>query len=95
MSILNTITEQLKNNSFQDKNKQEFIHQIKQGFPKTWHSVSPVLQPFYKVQHHLTAFDNISMDNRLVILNSLQKQILHVHHSAHRVVAKMTAHANI
>ena len=37
----NTITlEQLKNTSFHDKDYQELIHQIKEGFPKTQQSVS-------------------------------------------------------
>ena len=68
----NTITlEQLKNASFHDKNYQELIYQIKEGFPKTRLNVSPVLRPFWEVRHRLTACNNnISMDDRHVIPTS-------------------------
>lgn len=46
-----TTLEQLKNTSFYIKNCQGLIHQMKEGFPKTWHNVSPVQQSFWDIQH--------------------------------------------
>ena len=49
-----TITlKQLKNASFYEKIYQELIHQTYEGFPKTRHTESPVLQPFWDVQFAL------------------------------------------
>lgn len=67
----NTLTlEQLKNASFHDKNYQELIYQIKEGFLKTRLNVNPVLRPFWEVRHCYTACNNsISMDDRCISMS--------------------------
>ena len=84
-NFINKITlKQLKKSLFLDTNYQELIRQIKRGFPKTRNNVNRVLQPFLEVQHDLTTCDNlISMDDRVAIPTSLQKQIFYMLHSAH------------
>ena len=89
----NSVTmEHIKDISYTDQTYQALIEQIKQGFPSTRNTVNPILRSFWEVRHRLTVSRNIvSMDNRLVIPSQLQKQVLHILHSAHQGVASMIA----
>ena len=87
--------EHIKDVSCNDQIYQALILQIRQGFPNTRNNLDPSLRSFWEVRHRLTVSENIiSMDNRLVIPSLLQKQVLHILHSAHQGVASMTARAN-
>ena len=67
---------------------------IRAGFPNSRHATDPQLRDYWQVRHRLSCLSNIALlDKRIVIPQSLRKQILETLHSAHQGVCGMKARA--
>ena len=88
--------ETVKTESQKDPQIRDLINIIASGFPLSKESLPPTLQDFWKYRNDLYVIDEVVLyKNRIVIPQSLRKDVLQSLHSAHQGVSAMNERAKV
>ena len=95
VSELTTISwERLVSETAGDAVLTRLLEQLNAGFPETLKELDPVLHPFFRIRESLFFGDGVVMCNdRVIVPESLRKDVLDILHSAHQGVSSMESRA--
>ena len=84
----------VKDATASDPNMEQLRSIIEAGFPSFPTALPPELYEYYQLRTHLLTIDDVVLyKNRIVILPSLHRDVVHTLHSAHQDVTPMLSRA--
>ena len=87
--ISETKLEKLKQETLKDSSLQELKHTVEKGWPATKSEAPPATSPYWNYRGEISTSDGIMFRReRVIILKSMQSEMLHTIHSSHLGVEK-------